>query len=97
MASAGLDIMIIDGTFSYRDTASGNLTADVSGQGDQLSALPGGYLGLGLQYHLSDSWGLTYQVHFQYNQSYNQNLGGRSVELGLDPSISQMLGVSYSF
>ncbi len=97
MASAGLDVMIMDGTFSYHDTASGTLNAEVSGHGEQVSVLPGGYVGLGLEYHLNDNWGLTYQVHFQYNQSYNQNIGGRSVELGLDPSISQMIGVSYSF
>jgi len=97
MASAGLDVMIVDGTFSFQDTVSGALNSEVSGHGQQVSALPGGYIGLGLGYHLSERWGLTYQVHFQYNQQYDQSIGGRSVELDLNPSISQMIGVSYSF
>jgi hypothetical protein len=94
MASAGLAIMMVDGDFSYRDTW-GNL--QVAGHQDKFSVLPGGYVGLGLGYHLSEHLGLSYQVHFQYNENYEQHFDGRSVSLGLQPIIFQTFGVSYSF
>ena len=94
MASAGLAIMMVDGDFSYRDTW-GNL--QVAGHQDKFSVLPGGYVGLGLGYHLSEHWGLSYQVHFQYNETYEQHFDGRSVSLGLQPIIFQTFGLSYSF
>jgi uncharacterized protein YgiM (DUF1202 family) len=94
MASAGLAIMMVDGDFSYHDTW-GNLQA--TGHQDRFSVLPGGYVGLGLGYHLSEHWGLSYQVHFQYNEAYEQNFNGRSVSLGLQPIIFQSFGLSYSF
>ena len=96
MLSFGLDVIMAHGNFTYHDTVQ-QLGLDLKGHQEQFSLLPGAYLGLGLGYQFSERWGVVYQVHFQYNGAYEQGMGGRGVQLNLDPSISQTLGISYSF
>jgi hypothetical protein len=96
-ASAGLALMMVDGEFRYRDTVQGGVNLEVSGHEKKFSVLPGGYVGAGLGFRLSESWAATYQVHFQYNEPYEQRMNGRSVKWNMQPSIFQTFGLSYSF
>jgi len=95
-ASLGLALIMVNGDFFYHDTVP-QLGLSLSGHQEQFSVLPGGYIGLGLGYQISDHWAVFYRIQFQYNEAYQQGIGGRNVELNLNHSLFQTIGLSFSF
>jgi hypothetical protein len=97
--SGGLAVGLVDGSASWKETASlaGGGTAFGSGGGSDLGLLWGGYLSAKVSWQLSERWSAEGGVQYQYLGTYEHNFGGQAMQLDLSKSVFITIGLGYSF
>jgi hypothetical protein len=97
--SGGLAVALLDGTASWKETASiaGEATEVGSGGGSDLGLLCGGYLSAKVSWQLSKRWSAEGGVQYQYLGTYEHNFGGQVMQLDLSKSVFITIGLGYSF
>jgi hypothetical protein len=97
--SGGLAAALVDGSASWKETASiaGGGTVFGSGGGSDLDLLWGGYLSAKVSWQLSKRWSAEGGVQYQYLGTYEHNFGGQVMQLDLSKSVFITVGLGYSF
>ena len=97
--SGGLAVGLVDGSASWKETASlaGGGTMVGSGGGSDLGLLWGGYLSAKVSWQLSEHWSAESGVQYQYLGTYEHNFGGQVMQLDLSKSMFITIGLDYSF
>ena len=97
--SGGLAVGFLNGRESWQETImpAGGSPVLSSGGGRNSRVLWGYFVGLNLDWQMSQHWGLDGAVQFQDIGKYNHSFQGRSVEVDLNRSLFVELGISYSF
>jgi hypothetical protein len=97
--SGGLAMGLVDGSASWKETASiaGGGTMVGSGGGSDLGLLWGGYLSAKVSWQLSEHWSAEGGVQYQYLGTYEHNFGGQVMQLDLSKSMFITIGLDYSF
>jgi hypothetical protein len=97
--SGGLAMALVDGSASWKETASiaGGGTLAGSGGGSDLGLLWGGYLSAKVSWQLSERWSAEGGVQYQYLGTYEHNYGGQVMQLDLSQSVFLTIGLGYRF
>jgi YD repeat-containing protein len=97
--SGGLAVAVVDGSASWKETASiaGGGTMVGSGGGSDLGLLGGGYLSAQVSWQLSEHWSAAGGVQYQCLGTYEHNFGGQAMQLDLSKSVFITIGLGYSF
>jgi hypothetical protein len=97
--SGGLAVGLVDGSASWKETASlaGGGTMVGSGGGSDLGLLWGGYLSAKVSWQLSERWSAEGGVQYQYLGTYEHNFGGQVMQLDLSKSMFITIGLGYRF
>ena len=97
--SGGLAVALVDGSASWKETASlaGGGTMVGSGGGSDFGLLWGGYLSAKVSWQLSERWSAEGGVQYQYLGTYEHNFGGQVMQLDLSKSMFITIGLGYRF
>lgn len=96
---AGVALAVESSTFRFNETTSiaGVGMVNQRGSGSATEAIVGAYAEIGLQFSLTQHWGLFVSGEFQNLDSFSQTVGGHKATLDLGETYSVLTGLSFSF
>lgn len=97
--SAGLAVGLIAAHASWNESVqiNGRTFATSRGDGDEFDGVLGGYASARISYRISERWSLEAGAQFQALNGFDEDVGGRRVEIDLGQSVFVTAGVSYTF